>query len=120
MKSFSILVILIFLFFAGITQAQNTNPDADPTEEPTGTDSDKKADFNYPQSPVRQPNSPSEDTLIKGSKPETFLRKMITSSADTRNEASKIIGKIDKKDHSLIQIANLQSAKFYFRNKLFL
>ncbi|MCF0042256.1 hypothetical protein [Dyadobacter fanqingshengii] len=54
------------------TPTSPTQPQSVPTQDPTTTTpastnptTEKKAEFNSPQSPVRPSNTPSEDTLIK-------------------------------------------------------
>jgi hypothetical protein len=77
MKTLRKLIILVALAVSAASYAQTvpttpTSPTT-PTQDPTTTNpastnptTEKKAEFNAPQSPVRPSNTPSEDTLIKG------------------------------------------------------
>lgn len=89
MKVFSVFPILIFLMFTGASYAQTSTPAADPTQQPTDNDTDKKADFNYPQSPVRIPNSPSEDTLIKATRSGVIIHDTLTPSVGRKSDNDK-------------------------------
>ena len=79
MKKLPAIILSAFLASAGIAYAQTTPaqtnpapgqtvPSTVPTQDPatTSPETEKKTDFNSPQSPVRPANIPSEDTLIKG------------------------------------------------------
>ncbi|KAA0990176.1 hypothetical protein [Dyadobacter aurulentus] len=78
MKKLPAIIVSAFLASAGIAYAQTTPaqnptpgqtvPQTVPTQDPatTSPETEKKTDFNSPQSPVRPANIPSEDTLIKG------------------------------------------------------
>ncbi|WP_031528311.1 hypothetical protein [Dyadobacter crusticola] len=74
MKKIITMTFGALLAAAGMVSAQTTTtpgtsvPQTVPTQDPTTTTpaTEKKTDFNSPQSPVRPANIPSEDTLIKG------------------------------------------------------
>ncbi|MCE6988752.1 hypothetical protein [Dyadobacter sp. CY323] len=56
------------------------------TPVPATTD-DKKVDFNSPQSPTRSPQTPSEDTLIKGQRSSgAVIHDSVTPSADRKKD----------------------------------
>lgn len=54
---------------------------------PTPAEPEKKPEFNSPQSPHRQPNIPSEDTLIKGQKSSgAVIRDTLMPSVNRKND----------------------------------
>lgn len=108
MKSFSVFPILIFLMFTGASYAQNNTPTTDPTQHPADTDGDKKTDFNYPQSPVRIPNSPSEDTLIKASRSGAIIHDTLVPLLDRKVDNDKGKRRGRKKDGSQIDTASVR------------
>jgi hypothetical protein len=60
-----------------------TSPQQTPV--PTTTDDNKKVDFTSPQSPARLPQTPSEDTLIKGQKSSgAVIHDTLTPSSDRK------------------------------------
>lgn len=68
MKNLNVLVITALLASSGIAYSQATAPQPTPeqTTIPTTPSTEKKEEFNTPQTPARPGNTPSEDTLIKG------------------------------------------------------
>lgn len=109
MKSFSVFTILTFLILTGVSYAQTSTPAADPAQQPTETDTDKNADFNYPQSPVRLPNSPSEDTLIKATRSGAILHDTLLPSVDKKSDNDKGKRRGRKKDGSQVDTASIKS-----------
>ncbi|WP_439557549.1 hypothetical protein [Dyadobacter sp.] len=74
MKKIITITFSALLAAAGMVSAQTTTtpgtsvPQTVPTQDPATTTpaTEKKTDFNAPQSPTRPATIPSEDTLIKG------------------------------------------------------
>ena len=74
MDTLKTLIIVVALTMSAAAYAQTvpttptspTTPQTVPTQDPTSNPTtEKKEEFNSPQSPVRPSNTPSEDTLIK-------------------------------------------------------
>ena len=80
MKTLKAFILIAALGISAASYAQTvpttptspSQPQSVPTQDPTTTTpsssnptTEKKAEFNSPQSPVRPSNTPSEDTLIK-------------------------------------------------------
>ena len=66
-----------------------TTPQTSPqqTPVPTTTDDNKKVDFNSPQSPTRSPQTPSEDTLIKGQRSSgAVIQDTLMPSSDRKKD----------------------------------
>jgi hypothetical protein len=110
MKISSVLTIVIFLMFTGISLAQVNEPSTDPAQPTADTDTDKKVDFTYPQSPVRLPNTPSEDTLIKATKPQATIHDSLVPSVGKKDRNnSKRRG--NKKGDNQIDTASTRSSR---------
>jgi hypothetical protein len=95
MKAFKTIITSLFLCIAGAAMAQVTNSPAVPqptTQQdpavPT-TSTDQKTDFNYPQSPNRPANIPSEDTLIKSHQVSAaVIHDSLTPASDKKADKS--------------------------------
>jgi hypothetical protein len=94
MKNLNVLVIAALLASTGVTYSQvstpqPTAPQSNPeqTSVPTTPSTEKKEEFNAPQTPARPGNTPSEDTLIKG---------QVSSGAIIKDSLVPSSGKNDK------------------------
>lgn len=108
LKSFFV-VAMIAVSAAGFAQTVPTTPTSPtqpqtvPTQDPTTTSpastnptTEKKAEFNSPQSPVRPSNTPSEDTLIKSQGASgAVIKDSLTPATDKK--AKKMNRKKNKK-----------------------
>ncbi|WAC10618.1 hypothetical protein [Dyadobacter pollutisoli] len=91
MKNLTALLFVMLLAIAGTIHAQTVPAPTQPVPEqnpvPTTPTEDKKPDFNSPHSPVRPPNTPSEDTLIKGQKSSgAVIKDTLMPSRSKRSE----------------------------------
>lgn len=89
MKNLNVLVIAALLASTGIAYSQTAVPPTTPeqTTIPTTPSTEKKEEFNTPQTPGRPGNTPSEDTLIKG---------QVSSGAIIKDSLVPSTGKSDK------------------------
>jgi hypothetical protein len=94
MKKLTIITLGVLLAGAGMSSAQTTStptqpvPQTVPTQDPATTTpaTEKKTDFNAPQSPVRPATIPSEDTLIKGQRSSGAIIKDTLVPSTNRKE----------------------------------
>ncbi|NIJ51013.1 hypothetical protein [Dyadobacter arcticus] len=95
MKTFRTIIVLVCLAMAGTAYAQTTTvpgqtapPTAPQTSPvPTTPETDKKSEFNSPQTPSRPVQTPSEDTLIKGQKSSgTIMQDTLTPSSGKKKD----------------------------------
>jgi hypothetical protein len=89
MKNLNVLVIAALLASTGMAYSQATAPQPTPeqTTIPTTPSTEKKEEFNAPQTPARPGNTPSEDTLIKA---------QVSSGAIIQDSLVPSTGKSDK------------------------
>jgi len=80
--------------FAQVTNSPNPAAPQTTTQEDQATpatNADRKADFNYPQSPNRPANIPSEDTLIKSQRTSgAIIHDTLMPSSDKKADKSSM------------------------------
>jgi hypothetical protein len=94
MKTLRTIMIIGCLAVAGISYAQTTPVPQQPVPQtnpvPTTPETDKKSEFNAPQSPVRPAQIPSEDTLIKGQRSSgVLIQDSLVPSSDKKKDRAE-------------------------------